>query len=496
MTEKVKTNNTGPMREKALTKIAHATVQDTAAAIEKPVKELAKAITTVDEAPGKGPVSKEVKKATKDVVKAGGLVKTPGTSVAGFSNNRPVSPWGDLWDEYPPTPLVPVVLTPLDPKTQLTVKGVPVEPLAVDVRSNGGHITAGGFTVFLPYPSHRYEGMTFSAYHITGRRQSANNPGLFVLLDNQSTLEISDVDFHYLGRSGNRRQAAVVLVNSSSKNDDFFGENYLINVSTEKCVLNESRVEARFATQGHTWEYHQEIHEQHGWNGRPARQPEAFITGHTERHRYEECQFKRSTILDSKLPEGFYSSANIVATTIKGSGSRANVSKSEVKFCDFSGVGTKITSCELTRVGVHVTGAINMTSQRLSKDTLHASALYLPNKFSRLEVTLPGYSDLVMLRINGREFELANSGPYEPVKLNAEAKREEITAAVHKYLKHTAEFAGHGEIRNNPFTDSLVNYVVDSIESRLRVVSMLDSSTAVVRAIGQDSHTYDSPYGD
>jgi len=392
------------------------------------------------------------------------------------------------WDE-PLSPAVAPRRTVLEPSKKVSMNGVFLEPVAVDLKSQHGYLNINGVTVYLPYPNHRYEELTFSAYYLGG--ENGNTSRTLLLLDEYSsvTMEQGKVPYSF-GRAHNRKAASVVMVNSSSKNDAYYGENYLINVDSEENTLNESRLEAKGSVQGYSWEYGayaESDHEEYG------NRNDKFVTGQSLRHRYEKSQFKKTTCIDSKLAEGFYSSCNLFRSTVKAA-NRCSLYRTEVKKTEIQGSDVTLRNSNFKACTLSCEGHVYVNSQRMIRESFHTASLHLLNKYCTMEVTLPRYNDLKMIRISEGEFELVNSSSRGNVKIGIKSGPYQIREHVEKFLNMT----GPSEAVEGPnaFQESMVDYVVDSIVSRLGMVSMLDSAYHATRALTQESEPYDNPYGE
>lgn len=460
MTDKAQPNNTDVLKAKATGNNTDA-IKKAAPAPVKPDKPVEKAIKAM-----KAVVVEAEKPATKAIVSG-------------------------LWDDPLPPALAPKRIA-IDPAQKVMVNGAWLAPVAVDLKSNGGYMTVDGTTIYLPYPNHRYEDLTFSAYYIggTGKR----NYDTLVILDEFSTvtLENGRVPGPY-GRSHNRRPSSVIMVNSSSKNDSYYGENYLINVDSEENTLNDSRLEAKGSVQGYSWEYGAYANNED--EAGDFSKQEKFVTGQSLRHRYERCQFKKTTVIDSKISEGYYSNCHIYCATIKAS-NRCNLTRSEVKKTEINGSDITMRQSHLKACTISCEGVVHINAQRMVREQFNTSALYLINKFCQMEVTLPRYNDLKMIRISESEFELVNSAMRSNFKITMTGNPFQIRKHVIAFLKATGPTYDSPEAPN-AFMESMIDYVVDSITSRISMVAMLDSARQATRALSPDSDFgYDNPYGD
>ena len=490
MTEKGKSNNTDAMKAKATGNNTDAMVKKAAAkgtsaepkTVDKVVAEIV--AKTKPKAPVVGG------KDLKPLKAPASLVIGEGAQVTAVSEQP--APTGGInfspWDEPLPPSIAPK-RTVLDPSKKVSINGTFLEPVAVDLKSQHGYLNVEGSTVYLPYPNHRYEELVFSAYYL-GNEGNSNSTRTLLILDEFSTVTMEQGKTPYsFGRHHNRKGSSVVMVNSSSKNDAYHGENYLINVDSEENTLNDSRLEAKGSVQGYSWEYGSYESDQEEYGNRN----EKFVTGQSLRHRYESSQFKKTTCIDSKLAEGFYSNCNLYRSTIKAA-NRVNLFRTEVKKSEIQGSDITLRNCHFQGCTISCEGHVYVNSQRLRRESFHTASLHLLNKYCTMEVTLPRYNDLKMIRITPGEFELVNSSSRGNVKIDIKASTFMIREHVEKFLKMT----GPSESIEGPnaFQESMVDYVVDSIVSRLEMVSMLDSAYHATRALTQEAELYDNPYGE
>lgn len=470
------------------------TVATTGAAIPKPAAKSAATPAKATKAFNlPNPAADDVKKAIKSFKPAETpqetMDKLVNKAVAAVTEPETDLSIGGLWDEPLPPALQPR-RSVIDPEQKVTVDGKPVSPIAVGLKSQGGYIAVDGVTAYLPYPNHRYEDLTFSAYYIGGNNN--RNHDTLVLLDEFSTLTIDRSGPHGFGRMHNRRPSSVIMVNSSSKNDSYYGENFLINVDSEENSLNDTRLEAKGSVQGYSWEYggndESDYAEEHGSH------KDKFVTGQSLRHRYVNSQFKKSTCIDSKLAEGYYSHCIIFRSTIKASG-RCNLTRTEVKKSEVQGSDITLVSCNFMGCTINCEGSIYANSQRLRRESFNTTSLCLRNKFCQMEITLPRYNDLKMIRISENEVELVNSAMRSNFKVALNAVPYKIREHVVAFLKTTGPYGESGDVPN-AFMDSMIEYVVDSVVSRLGMIAMLDAAQQATRALVKEEYTYDNPYGD
>lgn len=473
-----------------------AVVEKAKADIKALDKSIATAKKSLDKA--KNPV-KEVEAAPQELVKMAPLEVPPTFKL----------PWGPQLLDIDDT-VKHVKPDPLDPEKQVTINGKHLSPFKTGITDALGHLSVDGRMIYLPYSHRRRHGdtgvNTFSAYWLgvahTEVPGTSEAPKRLVLLDQHSTLALTiDDNYRYYSSPGDSNQSVAVLINASSINDMFFGDNFLINTATEGCVFNKAHLEAVRPNQGWDWDYSHD-NEDYNHNGvdedyyRAKRRKERFLVGLSTRHRYINSQFKQSTIYDSELGQGFYSGCNISSSTIKtGSTHRSSVRNCMVNMSNLSGTTITLSGSDIVRVIANCDNKIFIRSQRLARVTLRGSGLQLDNKFCRTQITVPAYNDMELVRVNETEFELSNQYFSYPLKVSINADRETIDKVVREHLAANRTGGSSFNDGNDAFSASIRNYIVDSIVSRFSIISMLDAAYAATMAtamVGEMNH--DSPY--
>lgn len=317
---------------------------------------------------------------------------------------------------------------------------------------------------------------------IEGRRVS-------LLLDKKSKFVVQDESienafqfgrFDYRGPSNHDLPSSATLHNSSAFNCMFLGHSTLENVDLKDCVSNQSKFVARQLNQGYTYHsgYLYDSQLDDVIQKKKALEPVEFTE--RTRHVYEGIRARLSSFTDSKVSAGHYYRSGIQRSTIEGNKwtrlSEAHVTGSRI--CGSSVTiekGTALDCLFNAETNIHH-GAFNSRNE-----TLHTTSIYMPNKFSLARIPMPD-QDLTFIRASETEFELFmfSNGP----RINVNADREQIEMAVHDVVRQ-------GEWRDtNPgqsvLTNSIEQYVVDTVVSRLNVVNTLDGVIRMAADLKRD----------
>lgn len=330
---------------------------------------------------------------------------------------------------------------------------------------------------YLPHPvGQAYQDKLFSLYKLTIRERE-----VYYLLDSNSTVSLGGGD----ARPGfNIRQPYVpshgvlCLINSSSNDDVVIGESTLVNTESAYNVLNNS-VLAR--TKEPNYEY---------GPGLDYIMDIPVVRKHEvkERMNIRECQFKRASVFDSRLTKGVYRDSQIRDTRIDGSG-YVTVGTSQLSDANIRGTRVTIKGVHLSKSGVISEGELLLKYCRFSGVHISAKAVYIPNKFSYLELDTPQHK-LYLIRSTRRDFDLGvNLHNLERFRLDATEEDIQKHVAIQLALDpegfHT---------RPTLISCSIASYMTDSIVSRLKVIRLLDEAKQLVRETGDHSRPWDDIY--
>lgn len=360
------------------------------------------------------------------------------------------------------------------------LNGALVEPTQENIPEAGRISTSNGHTFWLnvrPPVSAKESSRTFTYYAV-----ELDGVKLHLLLDDKSSCQLGAGANYHRGpnypdttRSGIN---SVVLVNTDSVHDIFYGEVMLQDQSTRSCHFNSSTVSSQQRNYDQSRGFAL-------WNPPSARRQElryctlyrsSIFNSHiTDSINLRDCTVDDCTI---KASDGFLAdNSRLQRTTIKASRAR-------LKFAIL--IDTRIPS----------NGPVLIVNTTMKDENLSEKALYIPNKFCTLKIDLP-HEHLNMRRETTTKFGIS-LGYRQPAELPLTATMDEIDTKVREVLRDSSYHNPLDPDLKDPVVNNLIHYVVQSIRSRLRVITMLDSAVNTARVVTGESYreNYDDEFGD
>ena len=389
----------------------------------------------------------------------------PGGSVSNF----PVSPSPDLvllnkeQIDALPTPCV-------------VINGVVIEPKHTELDGGFGRISVphSNASFYIPYSEDRSKGANVFSYYAV--ELNGNKVGYY--LDKRSKVVITNTggpfgrygdDYENYGKGGQ-----LMLINSSSENDSVMGDSTLRNVASVENTFFKSSVSNTANTPGATPSY---------------MAPKKDDTDNDRQFPMKGCHLRESYIQDSVLPNGRFVKASITKSRLV---SQRWVLVKDVYMteCTIEAKSIVLTGLTVKNFSAYIEGeCVIRNNQSFNGDTLTAQSIYAPNKFCLLKVDFPN-RELNVVRLNYKEIGLGFYSGFVVV-ISVNANREEIEAAMNKLTKadHRDDFSPHDVHGiNNAFSQSLLDYAINSIDSRLGVIRMLDAAT---KSVEEMTRAYD-----
>lgn len=358
----------------------------------------------------------------------------------------------------------------------LSIDGIVQTPLltGVTVERNRLNTENSDYALYIPYFLNITDkSKTFSIYHVT-----IDKCEVIYALDNSSTVELSAAThgirpFH---RNKLTTAGSLLLINSSSKNDVIIGDNALSNAATSNCLLNSSTIfqdDAPKENYGLPW-------------------PELTRMGEFTPNQItiKDSQFKRSTVQNSTVSPGTYIDARVRDANIEST-THANFTRVDIWKCRINATRTVlIRDAQLHSCGFTSESDLIIESSRFSNIYASVPSINIPNKFSYLELDAP-WGILSLVRASRSEFSLGTSH-YRQERFKLNVSRETIL----EFVKAQADTMSwtEGKVTNTLITDSIAEYLVDSIMSRLAVINLLDSALQLAQEMTGFRSTYEDPY--
>lgn len=266
--------------------------------------------------------------------------------------------------------------------------------------------------------------------------------------------------------------AEVVLINSSSENNLFLGENQLHNVDVKNSVMNVSVIRAQREYQGYRYGSRQSL--------KPWGTTDKEFK--FKRHRHERLRLRRSQIADSQVPEGFYSKVTVTGSTLV-SDRYLRVVEGYLDHAEIKGSTVFLERVNAVEASVHCEGHVTLRNLSLNGEHISQRALNMQNKFNFLKVDLPT-DTLHMGRTSATEADIyIFTGTPKRILLtdDREAIEKVVTEVISGRAYRWEEIAPAPD--NNPLAQSIIKYAVDAVMSRLEMIRILDSATEIVRTV-------------
>lgn len=312
-------------------------------------------------------------------------------------------------------------------------------------------------------------GKTFSLYLYKDHESE-----VYYYLDADSTVSIGGGDpktGYYRHRT--TKNGVLVLINSSSTDDIVIGESVLANTDSSYSVLNQSTI-AKTKNPADPWE----LVPVEGKDG----------NDHVVKTRLaiRECEFKRCLMLDSTFPSGRYIETHLTQSSVDSSGYthvlNTTLQKSTVR-------GSRVT-LEGNRIydsNIHSDGEVTIKNCVFKATHVRGKSLFIPNKFNYLELDTPLHK-LYLVRSSPKEFDVGfTSHGMERFRLNDGDRQLE------RFIFRMANVDPEGSPqRSTIISDSISQYMLDSIRSRLTVINTLDAAEQLVL----DTNLYQRPWDD
>lgn len=322
--------------------------------------------------------------------------------------------------------------------------------------------------------SSSYEGPDMSLFVFTYDGQT-----FYVLMDENSSF-VRDDDIYYNHTKG----GALLMINSSSHNDQFVNSNVLVNVDSVQSTLNKSIivVNSRSIGRDNTW-----------GSGGPFRIGD-------KREKYEQVRLLRTDVIDSELSKGRYVDSSFSKSSVTSSGKDNEVKSTNLTESRIHGARLTLKGLRGEGLDVHSSGDITLKGiSLLLKQTWRFSSVYVTNRFAFTEIDYLTARDcgIKMVRINPTEVEVRVHEWKDGFSLKLDATRPTIEEALRKAIEEdknkkevpvpavTPGFGfgfpgGYAPARFGPpnpgetIQQVALQYLVDQVSSRLGMIQLLD----------------------
>lgn len=426
----------------------------TAVAIEKPVP---------SKEPVKKPVTQRMKKAVEGAEKLGAsatpvvVEKGPKVVVGGMrltpikTGIRPNGPQGDLYSVDGREFWIPHQVL----HNQHTQRKQANDDAPWDFSSN-------------------YEGPEMSLFVFTYDAQT-----FYVLMDEHSSF-VRDDDVYYNHTKG----GALLLINSSSYNDQFINSNVLVNVDSSQSTLNRSTiiVNSRSVGRDTSW-----------GSGGPFRLGD-------KREKYEHVRLLRTDVIDSELSKGRYIDSSFAKSAVTSSGKDNFVKATNLTESRIHGSKLDLIGLRGEGLDIHSPGDVTLKGiSLLLKQTWRFSSVYITNRFAFTEIDYLTARDcgIKMVRISPTEVEVRVHEWKDGIILKLDATRPTIEESLRKAIEEDKGKKDAPIVTNQPgfgfayqgafaparfgppspgetIQQVALEYLVTQVSSRLGMIQLLD----------------------
>lgn len=397
----------------------------------------------------------------------------------------------------------------------VVISGMSISPVATGLKptgSSGDTYTHDGKEFWLPghllYNAHTRQGVLedepwirTSSYQ--GPEMSLfafvyDNDTFWLLMDENSTF-IRDADSFYCRTKGGH----LIMINSASHNDQFIGNNVLVNVESHDNILNQTNIIVNSARVG----------QERGWGDSSP-----FKVG-SKRQVYKHLRMKKVDAIDSELTRGRYFSSNFTKSTVEGTGTyESSVESTFLTECRIRGSRVLLTGLTGEALNFDAEGEIlvkgvgNLKHQHWSFPSIHVTNRFAFTEIDHItrhdrgikmvrisptevEVGLAMWKDGVKVTINAPRFTVENA-ILDGLRDSRDKKPEPAPAPVGPFGAYIPPYQSlgprsyYGEKPGETIRNFMDNYIVDQVVSRLGVIQMLDEVESTAKDLDR-THPHD-----
>jgi hypothetical protein len=311
----------------------------------------------------------------------------------------------------------------------------------------------------------------------------------YLLMDEHSTFTRNDDAYYNRSKGGH-----LIMLNSSSLNDQFIGGATLVNVESENNVLNRSSIVNNSASVGR----------ERGWGA-----SREFQLG-DKRQKYEKVRLRKTDVIDSDLSGGRYIDCNFTKISLVGGGTAENlVSGSSLSESRIYGSKITIENVRGETLNIHADGEILIKGiSHLVNQDWNFPSIYITNRFAFTEIDYVTRADrgIRLIRLNKKEVGLNLLYWKSSTKLAIDANRQVIEETLRGELEKDKEKKDTPPPLNGPFgyipafppspfsppkpgesiRNFVMQYLVDQVFSRLGMIQMLDEVEETAKELHGD----------
>ena len=398
-------------------------------------------------------------------------------------------------------------VTPIEPEKGpvVIVGGVRISPIKTGIKPSGGSgdiYVVDGMEFWLPhhvvYNQHTRrsrsdepweDSSTFQGPEMSLFAFTYDGSTFYLLMDEHSTFTRNDDAYYNRSKGGH-----LIMLNSSSLNDQFIGGATLVNVESENNVLNRSSIVNNSASVGR----------ERGWGA-----SREFQLG-DKRQKYEKVRLRKTDVIDSDLSGGRYIDCNFTKISLVGGGTAENlVSGSSLSESRIYGSKITIENVRGETLNIHADGEILIKGiSHLVNQDWNFPSIYITNRFAFTEIDYVTRADrgIRLIRLNKKEVGLNLLYWKSSTKLAIDANRQVIEETLRGELEKDKEKKDTPPPLNGPFgyipafppspfsppkpgesiRNFVMQYLVDQVFSRLGMIQMLDEVEETAKELHGD----------
>jgi len=389
----------------------------------------------------------------------------------------------------------------------VVIAGMRISPIATGLKPTGGSgdvYVYEGKEFYLPnhlmYNPHTRNGFDADEPWVARTTYKAPEMSLFVFVYDNETFHILMDDHSSFTRDAEgyyprTKSGQLIMINSTSRNDQFVNQAVLANVESENNILNQSHLIVNSNRVG----------PERGWGGSGP-----FKLG-SKRQKYSDLRLKKVDAIDSQLTRGRYFSCNFTSSAIDGSSTQESdlshtyLTETRIKGGRITLTGLNGEKVDISAVGdVLVKGVGRMEGQQWSFPSVHVT-----NRFAFTEIDYTARNDrgIKMVRVDEKNVELAVNFWGEHLKLAIDTPRHTVEVVVRDSLREDKDkkaeplpfqgpFGGGymgpfqsqlgsrgfaGEKPGETIRNFMETYIVDQVVSRLAMIQLLDEVEATAK---------------
>lgn len=402
---------------------------------------------------------------------------------------------------------------------KVIVGGMQLTPIRTGIRPNGSQgdvYSVDGREFWIPHQvlhnQHTQKNLSGDAPWDIGTNYVGPEMSLFVftydgqtfyvLMDEHSSF-VRDDDIYYNHSKG----GSLMLINSSSHNDQFINSCVLVNVDSVHSTLNKSSiiVNSRSVGRDNNW----------GSGG-------AFNVG-DKREKYEHVRLLRTDVIDSELSKGRYIDSSFAKSSITSTGHDNQATSTNLTDSRIRGARIELSGLRGESLDIHSGGDVTLKGiSLLLKQQWRFPSVYVTNRFAFTEIDYLTARDcgIKMVRISPTEVEVRVHEWKDGFSLKLDAPRHVVEEALRKAVEEDKGRkdvpvpvpvpggpgygfgfpGGYSPGRFGPPSPGetihtvAMQYLVDQVTSRLGMIQLLDEVEETAKCLdpnkGYESHNF------